>query len=107
MAYGWPGNVRELQNVIERSIIVCETEKFTVDESWLAPITDATDQSIRPFVKLSPSEEKKAIEAALTDARGRVSGPLGAAAKLGLPPSTLDSKIKALKINKYRYKAVS
>lgn len=106
-AYAWPGNVRELQNVIERSIIVCETEKFTVDESWLAPTTALTDQSIRTFFKLSPSEEKKAIEAALTEARGRISGPSGAAAKLGLPPSTLDSKIKALKINKYQYKAVS
>jgi transcriptional regulator with GAF, ATPase, and Fis domain len=105
-SYNWPGNIRELQNVIERSIIVCETETFTVDESWLSPEPGQTDQASRPLVKFSASEEKKIIEAALADACGRVSGSEGAAAKLGIPPSTLDSKIRALKINKYRYKTV-
>ncbi len=103
-AYAWPGNIRELQNVIERSIILCETETFTVDESWLPRNPNDTEQPIRPLFKMSPSEEKKTIEVALADAGGRVSGPSGAAAKLGLPPSTLDSKIRTLKIDKYRFK---
>jgi PAS domain S-box-containing protein len=103
-SYAWPGNIRELQNVIERSIIVCETENFTVDESWLSRQPDQPDQAIRPVFKMSALDEKNAIEAALADARGRVSGPTGAAAKLGLPASTLDSKIRALGINKHRFK---
>jgi DNA-binding NtrC family response regulator len=103
-SYAWPGNIRELQNVIERSIIVCETENFSVDESWLSREPDQEDQAIRPLSRMSASEEKKMIEAALADAEGRVSGPSGAAAKLGLPPSTLDSKIRTLKIDKYRFK---
>jgi PAS domain S-box-containing protein len=106
VAYSWPGNVRELQNVIERSIILCDTDKFTVDENWLSRRLDETEQANRALFKIPASEEKKMIEAALADARGRVSGPLGAASKLGLPPSTLDSKIKALKINKHRFKTV-
>jgi DNA-binding NtrC family response regulator len=100
-AYAWPGNIRELQNVIERSIIVCETENFAVDESWLSKESAPTS---RPFSRMTASEERMAIEAALADAGGRVSGPLGAAAKLGLHPSTLDSKIRTLKINKHRFK---
>ena len=103
-AYAWPGNIRELQNVIERSVIVCETENFTVDESWLSHKLDAAEPPIGTLLKLPASQEKKAIEAALAEAHGRVSGPTGAAAILGVPPSTLDSKIRAHKINKHRYK---
>jgi DNA-binding NtrC family response regulator len=103
-SYTWPGNIRELQNVIERSIIVCETENFTVDESWLSWKPVQTGPPGRPVFKMSASEEKEIIEAALADAAGRVSGPAGAAAKLGLPASTLDSKIRTYKINKYRFK---
>jgi PAS domain S-box-containing protein len=103
-AYDWPGNIRELQNVIERSVIVCDTENFTVDQSWLSPKPDISDQPSRTLLKISPAQEKLAIESALAEARGRVSGPTGAAAKLGLPPSTLDSKIRALNINKHRFK---
>jgi DNA-binding NtrC family response regulator len=103
-SYAWPGNIRELQNVIERSIIVCETENFSVDESWLSREPDQEAQAIRPLSRMSASEEKKMIEAALADAEGRVSGPSGAAARLGVPPSTLDSKIRILKINKHRFK---
>jgi transcriptional regulator with GAF, ATPase, and Fis domain len=106
LAYTWPGNVRELQNVIERSIILCETDKFSVDESWLSGRIDETDQVSRALFRIPASEEKRTIEAALAEAQGRVSGPSGAAAKLGIPPSTLDSKIKALKINKHRFKTV-
>jgi DNA-binding NtrC family response regulator len=103
-AYAWPGNIRELQNVIERSVIVCETENFTIDDSWLSGKLDATDQTSRTLLRMPTAQEKKAIEAALAEARGRVSGPSGAAARLGVPPSTLDSKIRALKINKGRFK---
>jgi PAS domain S-box-containing protein len=105
-SYAWPGNIRELQNVIERSIIVCETENFTVDESWISGTPGEKDQGIRPLFKMPASQEKQTIEAALADAQGRVSGPTGAAAKLGIPASTLDSKIRALRINKHRFKTV-
>ena len=104
-SYSWPGNIRELQNVIERSVIVCETETFTVDESWLSRTpTNETTQVGGPLSKMPPSEEKETIEAALAHTQGRISGRTGAAAKLGIPPSTLDSKIKAFKINKHRFK---
>jgi formate hydrogenlyase transcriptional activator len=101
MQYAWPGNVRELQNVIERSIIICETEDFTVDKSWLS---QKSVRSERASLKMSEAQEKEVIEAALAETGGRVSGPSGAATKLGIPPSTLDSKIKSLKINKYLFK---
>jgi transcriptional regulator with GAF, ATPase, and Fis domain len=103
-SYAWPGNIRELQNVVERSVIVCDTENFTVDESWLSPRADAANSVSQLLAKIPTAEEKKAIEAALAEAQGRISGPSGAAAKLGIPPSTLDSKIKSLKINKNRFK---
>jgi len=104
-SYAWPGNIRELQNVIERSMIVCETETFTVDESWLSQKPGQEFEPDSSLHKLSASQEKRAIEAALVNARGRVSGPSGAAARLGIPASTLDSKIKALRINKHTFKA--
>ena len=103
-SYHWPGNIRELQNVVERSVIVCETETFTVDERWLSRTLAPHSETERPIFRMPPSEERKTIEAALADARGQVAGPTGAAAKLGIPPSTLDSKIKAFKINKHRFK---
>jgi len=103
-AYVWPGNIRELQNVIERSVIVCETENFSVDESWLSPRPEETGQARPSLLKMPASEEKETIEAALADAQGRVAGPSGAAARLGIPPSTLDSKIKAFGINKHRFR---
>jgi PAS domain S-box-containing protein len=102
--YSWPGNIRELQNVIERSVIVCETENFTVDESWLSMTPDETIQAGGPLSKMPASQEKQTIEDALAQAQGRVSGPSGAAARLGIPASTLDSKIKTFKINKHRFK---
>jgi len=105
-SYAWPGNIRELQNIIERSIIVCDTASFTVDGSWLSRTAGQTGQAGRPLVKIPTSEEKKVIEAALAEAQGQVSGPTGAAARLGIPASTLDSKIKALKIDKRHYKSL-
>jgi DNA-binding NtrC family response regulator len=104
-SYPWPGNIRELQNVIERSMIVCETDVFTIDESWLSQKDQAAAAPQSLLFKVTESQEKKAIEAALADTRGRVSGPSGAAARLGIPPSTLDSKIRALRINKHSFKA--
>ena len=102
--YAWPGNIRELQNIVERSVILCESETFVVDESWLTGRFDPPDRTGPTLLRIPPSEEKKAIEAALADAQGRVSGPTGAAARLGIPASTLDSKIKALNINKHLFR---
>ncbi len=98
-SYSWPGNIRELQNVIERSVILCDSETFSVDESWLSSVP----RPARPLAQEMISQEKELIEAALAECRGRVSGASGAAMKLGMPPSTLDSKIRALKIDKYRF----
>jgi formate hydrogenlyase transcriptional activator len=104
-SYSWPGNIRELQNVIERSVIVCETGTFAVDESWLSRRPVASEQSSRSDVlKRLPAQEKAIIEAALRESGGRVYGPSGAAAKLGIARSTLESKIKLLKINKRRFR---
>jgi transcriptional regulator with GAF, ATPase, and Fis domain len=103
-SYVWPGNIRELQNVIERSVIVCETENFSVDESWLSQQTSATERNPElGLFKRPAAEEKAIIEAALNESGGRVYGPSGAAAKLGIPRSTLESKIRSLKINKNRF----
>jgi transcriptional regulator with GAF, ATPase, and Fis domain len=104
-SYPWPGNIRELQNVIERSVIVCETENFSVDESWLSRKPPATEPSQElGLLKRLPSQEKEIIEAALSESGGRVYGPSGAAAKLGIPRSTLEHKIRSLKINKKGFK---
>jgi DNA-binding NtrC family response regulator len=105
-SYPWPGNIRELQNVIERSVIVCDTESFSVDESWLVRESRQTQPTSQPLSDKLMTQEQEMIEAALAESRGRVSGPLGAAAKLGIPPTTLESKIRSLKINKHRFKSV-
>jgi predicted ATPase/GAF domain-containing protein len=103
-SYRWPGNIRELQNVVERSVIVCETETFSVDESWLARQGPPTEATVRPLSHRLATDEKALIEGILAETRGRVSGPAGAAVKLGLPASTLESKIRTLKINKHQFK---
>jgi formate hydrogenlyase transcriptional activator len=104
-SYPWPGNIRELQNVIERSVIVCETENFSVDESWLSRRPPATEPKVQlEFSEKLAAQEKEMIEAALRETGGRVYGSSGAAAKLGMPGTTLDSKIKTLKISKNRFK---
>ncbi|MEA2260177.1 MAG: formate hydrogenlyase transcriptional activator, partial [Acidobacteriaceae bacterium] len=103
-SYPWPGNIRELQNVIERSVIVCETEIFSVDESWLSRKPLATEPKAKvELSEMLAAQEKEVIEAALRESGGRVSGPSGAAAKLGIHRSTLDSKIESLRINKHRF----
>jgi transcriptional regulator with GAF, ATPase, and Fis domain len=104
-SYPWPGNIRELQNVIERSVVVCETESFSVDESWLSrqPRANGPKSQIELSQKLA-AQEKEMIEAVLRESGGRVDGPSGAAARLGMPRSTLESKIKSLRIDKKRFK---
>ena len=106
-SYYWPGNIRELQNVIERSVIVCETEDFSVDESWLSqqPSNEKTESQLYLSEKVA-AQEKEIIEGALRESHGRVFGPSGAAAKLGISRSTLESKIRSLKINKNRFRAI-
>jgi PAS domain S-box-containing protein len=104
-SYFWPGNIRELQNVIERSVIISETETFSVDESWLSRQSRVQPRHSHPQLSTRfASTEKELIEAALGECHGRVSGLSGAAAKLGIPGSTLESKIKSLKIDKNRFK---
>jgi len=107
-SYPWPGNIRELQNVIERSVIVCETEVFSVDESWLSrrPLAVEAKSALDLTEKLA-AQEKEMIEAALHECGGRVFGPSGAAARLGMPRSTLESKIRSLKINKNRFRTAA
>ena len=103
-SYSWPGNIRELQNVVERSIIVCDTEQFSVDEHWLVRESCQAQPAVQPLSDMLVSQTKEMIEAALAESGGQVSGPSGAAVKLGMPASTLESKIKSLKINKYLFK---
>ena len=98
--YHWPGNIRELQNVIERAMIFCDSDTFFVEQAWLQP-------EAVPWVGLQPSlinQERGLIEAALAETRGRISGPDGAARRLGVPRTTLEYKIRSLRINKYRYR---
>jgi formate hydrogenlyase transcriptional activator len=108
-SYPWPGNIRELQNVIQRSVILCETETFSIDESWLPqqPLPAAEPRRPTELPRRLLAQEKNIIEAALKETRGRIFGPTGAAAKLGIPRSTLESKIKSLKIDKNRFKTLS
>jgi transcriptional regulator with PAS, ATPase and Fis domain len=108
-AYKWPGNIRELQNVIERSVILCEGETFSVDEMWLTrdPARGQVpmDNPARRLGRLLPDEEREIIEAALANSGGRISGPKGAAAHLGIPRQTLEAKIVNLGINKHKFKS--
>jgi len=102
--YPWPGNIRELQNIIERSVILCSGDTFGIDDAWLTTEAQSSRPELSaPLAETLQTQEKEIIEAALAASRGRVAGPNGAAAKLGIPRSTLDSKIKQLKIQKYKY----
>jgi formate hydrogenlyase transcriptional activator len=103
-AYSWPGNVRELQNIIERAVILGDGDTLAVDETWLQGKA-ANPVRARALDLALVRQEKEMIEAALAESQGRVSGPAGAAAKLGVPAQTLDSKIKRLKIKNNRFKA--
>jgi len=101
-AYDWPGNVRELQNVIERAVVLSEGETFVIDESWFA--RKQRKPSNGTAVTTLADGEKALIEAALQETRGRVAGPRGAAAKLGIPRQTLEWKIRSLNIDKLAFR---
>jgi formate hydrogenlyase transcriptional activator len=102
--YDWPGNVRELQNVVERAVVLSESEIFTVDEAWLKREARRPNEIAVPFVAAIAGREKELIEAALAESRGQVGGPAGAAAKLCVPRQTLESRIASLQIDKFRFK---
>ena len=103
-AYDWPGNIRELQNVIERAVILCDGETFSVDEAWLTRVAPKSAATSVPLVANLVGREKEMVETALREAKGVVGGPTGAAAKLGIPRQTLESKIRKLGINRHRFK---
>jgi len=103
-AYDWPGNVRELQNVVERAVILCDTSTLSVDETWFRHDPNQGGEQVVPLTTALAENERDIIEKALAGSDGQVGGASGAAARLGIPRQTLDSKIKMLGINKFRYK---
>jgi len=105
--YPWPGNIRELQNIVERSVILCTGDTFSIDEAWLSSQAHLRADGSSPLPATLQDQEKEMIESALAKSRGKVAGPRGAAAKLGIPASTLESKIKQLGIEKRRFTTAS
>lgn len=101
--YDWPGNIRELQNVIERAVILCDGETFILDESWLQSEALSRTKPGDRLARIGADQEKKLIENALAESEGRVAGPGGAAARLGIPRSTLETKIRKLGIKKHQF----
>jgi formate hydrogenlyase transcriptional activator len=110
VAYDWPGNVRELSNVVERAAILAAAPVLELEEWAVGAPERAVKRSgmppnaETPGIACEPQSEREIIEAALTESRGRVSGPSGAAAKLRIPVSTLEHRIKALRIRKSLFK---
>jgi formate hydrogenlyase transcriptional activator len=104
-AYDWPGNIRELQNVVERAVILSEGETFFVEEAWLTRVTPKLAATSVPLVVDLVEHEREKLEAALRESEGVVGGPTGAAIKLGIPRQTLESKIRKLGINRYRFRS--
>jgi formate hydrogenlyase transcriptional activator len=102
-SYPWPGNIRELQNIVERSVILCTGETLWVDPAWLSSHALPQPELSGPLTETLRDQEREMIEAALVESKGKVAGPNGAAVKLGIPRSTLDGKIKQLRINKYKF----
>jgi DNA-binding NtrC family response regulator len=99
-AYPWPGNIRELQNIVERSVILSSGDTFRIEKTWLASPEPARQELSNPLPDALQNQERKMIETALAECKGKIAGPEGAAAKLGIPRSTLDSKIKQLRIKR-------
>src|SRR5579862_6267402 len=102
-SYSWPGNIRELQNIVERSVILISGDTFWIEKGWLASLEPARQDLPSPLPDTLQNQEREIIEAALAECKGKVAGPRGAAAKLGIPRSTLDSKINQLKIKKHKF----
>jgi PAS domain S-box-containing protein len=102
--YDWPGNVRELQNVIERAVVLCDGDTFSIDETWLKRTSPRPPGPEVPLIANVVAHEKELIEAALAKSNGRIAGPSGAAAKLGIPRQTLESKIRSFGIDKHRFR---
>ena len=102
-SYPWPGNIRELQNIVERSVILCGGDTFWIEKAWLTRVQPPRQELAGPLPDTLQNQERKIIETALAESKGKVAGPEGAAAKLGIPRSTLDSKIKQLRIKKHRF----
>ena len=102
--YPWPGNIRELQNILERSVVIHARGNLTVKKSWLCHDHFLGESAVIPLFGAPAAGERDMIGAALARARGRVSGPSGAAVMLGIPPSTLESRIRSMNINKYQFK---
>src|ERR1700739_4655465 len=102
-SYPWPGNIRELQNIVERSVILCSGDTFWIEKTWLASVQPPRQELAGPLPDTLQNQEREIIETALAESKGKVAGPEGAAAKLGIPRSTLDSKIKQLGIKKHRF----
>jgi len=103
-AYDWPGNIRELQNVIERATILADGDLLTIEPGMLAGRLGEESSGGAALPRDLAAHERQRIETALEASRGQVSGGAGAAARLGIPATTLESKIKRLGIDKYRYK---
>jgi PAS domain S-box-containing protein len=102
-SYAWPGNIRELQNIVERSVILSSGDTFWIEKTWLASEQPLRQEVVGPLPDTLQNQEKEMIEAALAESKGKVAGPNGAAAKLGVPRSTLDSKMKLLNIKKHKF----
>jgi transcriptional regulator with GAF, ATPase, and Fis domain len=102
-SYSWPGNIRELQNIVERSVILSSSDTFWIEKAWLANPEPARHELPRPLPDTLQNQEREMIETALAECKGKIAGPEGAAAKLGIPRSTLDWKIKQLKIKKHKF----
>jgi formate hydrogenlyase transcriptional activator len=102
--YDWPGNVRELQNVIERAVVLCDGDTFSIDETWLKRTSRRPPGPEVPFNATVVAHEKELIEAALAESNGRIAGPWGAAKTLGIPRQTLESKIRSFGIDKHRFR---
>jgi formate hydrogenlyase transcriptional activator len=102
-SYPWPGNIRELQNIVERSVILCSGDTFWIETAWLVSVQPRRPELAGPLLDTLQNQERKMIETALAESKGKVAGPEGAAAKLGIPRSTLDTKIRQLGIDKHKF----